>query len=37
MNSSPDSLILTLACGRFRLNMLELGEIEGIPRLLDVG
>jgi hydroxylamine reductase len=33
----PDTLILTLACGKYRLNHLDLGTIEGIPRLLDVG
>lgn len=32
-----DSIVLTLACGKFRFNKLELGEIEGIPRLLDIG
>ncbi|MCE5272489.1 hydroxylamine reductase [bacterium] len=32
-----DSLILTLACGKFRFNKLEFGDIEGIPRLLDIG
>jgi hydroxylamine reductase len=32
-----DTVILTLACGKFRFNTLELGEIGGIPRLLDVG
>lgn len=32
-----DSLILTLACGKFRFNKMEFGEIEGIPRLLDIG
>ena len=32
-----DSLILTLACGKFRFNDLDLGEIGGIPRILDVG
>ncbi len=32
-----DSVILTLACGKFRFNTLEFGEINGIPRLLDVG
>ncbi len=32
-----DCLILTLACGKYRFNKLEFGEIEGIPRLLDVG
>ncbi|QSX05758.1 hydroxylamine reductase [Sedimentibacter sp. zth1] len=32
-----DCIILTLACGKYRFNKLEFGDIEGIPRLLDVG
>jgi hydroxylamine reductase len=32
-----DSVILTLACGKYRFNKLNFGEIEGIPRLLDIG
>ncbi len=32
-----DCVILTLACGKYRFNKLEFGEIEGIPRLLDAG
>lgn len=32
-----DSVILTLACGKYRFNKLEFGDIDGIPRLLDVG
>ncbi|MFA5645282.1 MAG: hydroxylamine reductase [Candidatus Ratteibacteria bacterium] len=32
-----DSIIITLACGKFRFNTLDFGEIEGIPRLLDCG
>jgi hydroxylamine reductase len=32
-----DTVILTLACGKFKINHLQLGDIEGIPRLLDVG
>jgi len=32
-----DCVILTLACGKYRFNKLEFGQIEGIPRLLDVG
>jgi len=32
-----DSVILTLACGKYRFNMLDFGDIGGIPRLLDVG
>lgn len=33
----PDTIVLTLACGKFRFNDLNLGTIGGIPRLLDVG
>ena len=29
--------MLTLACGKYRFNDLDLGDIDGIPRLLDVG
>jgi hydroxylamine reductase len=32
-----DTIILTLACGKFRFNDLNLGDIEGIPRLIDIG
>lgn len=32
-----DTVILTLACGKYRFNDLDLGDIDGIPRLLDVG
>ena len=32
-----DTLILTLACGKYRFNDLDLGDINGIPRLLDMG
>lgn len=32
-----DTLILTLGCGKFRFNDLNLGNIEGMPRLLDLG
>ncbi|UDQ99505.1 hydroxylamine reductase [Lentisphaerota bacterium WC36G] len=32
-----DCVILTLACGKYRFNKLEFGNIGGIPRLLDVG
>eukprot|EP01083_Nonionella_stella_P112515 331076_1 len=35
---TPDnSIILTLGCGKFRLRELELGDIGGIPRILDMG
>jgi hydroxylamine reductase len=32
-----DCVILTLACGKYRFNKLDFGNIGGIPRLLDVG
>lgn len=32
-----DSVILTLACGKYRFNKMEFGDIDGIPRLLDIG
>jgi len=32
-----DTIILTLACGKFRFFDKQLGDIGGIPRLLDVG
>ncbi|NLW36412.1 hydroxylamine reductase [Syntrophorhabdus aromaticivorans] len=32
-----DTVVLTLACGKFRFFDKSLGDIEGIPRLLDVG
>jgi hydroxylamine reductase len=32
-----DCVILTLACGKYRFNKLQFGDIGGIPRLLDVG
>lgn len=32
-----DVVILTLACGKYRFNDLDLGTIGGLPRLMDVG
>ncbi|MEI6218315.1 MAG: hydroxylamine reductase [bacterium] len=32
-----NTVILTLACGKFRLNHLDLGTLGGLPRLLDMG
>jgi hydroxylamine reductase len=32
-----DCVILTLACGKFRFNKLDFGDIGGLPRLLDMG
>ncbi len=36
-NLPQDTVVLTLACGKFRINDLALGDIEGIPRLIDLG
>ena len=32
-----DTVILTLACGKFRFNDLNIGEIGGLPRIMDMG
>ena len=32
-----DCVILTLACGKYRFNKMEFSDIDGIPRLLDIG
>jgi hydroxylamine reductase len=32
-----DTVVLTLACGKFRFNDLDLGTIDGVPRLIDLG
>ena len=32
-----DSIVLTLACGKYRFNDLELGTIGAFPRLMDMG
>ena len=38
-NTPADTIVLTLACGKFRFNDLDLGELgdTGLPRLLDMG
>lgn len=33
----PDSIVLTLACGKYRFNDLNLGKIGELPRLMDMG
>ena len=33
----PDSFILTLGCGKYRIRDYEYGELLGLPRLLDMG
>lgn len=35
--SPADSIILTLACGKYRFNDLDLGIIGGLPRIMDMG
>ena len=32
-----DTLVLTLACGKYRFHDLDLGSIGGLPRILDMG
>ena len=32
-----DTIVLTLACGKYRFNDLDLGEIAGLPRIIDMG
>lgn len=36
-NTPKDTIILTLACGKFRFNDLDIGSIGGLPRILDMG
>jgi hydroxylamine reductase len=37
LNSPKDTVILTLACGKYRFNKMDFGEVAGLPRLLDIG
>lgn len=38
MKQTPsDSIVLTLACGKYRFNDLDLGDIGGFPRIMDMG
>ncbi len=32
-----DSIILTLACGKYRFNDMDIGSIGGFPRIMDMG
>ncbi|WP_409200237.1 hydroxylamine reductase [Methanobrevibacter sp. DSM 116169] len=36
-NLPEDTVVLTLACGKYRFNDMDLGDIEGVPRLIDMG
>ena len=33
----PDTIVLTLACGKYRFHDLDLGTIDGLPRIMDMG
>ena len=33
----PDTIVLTLACGKYRFNDLDLGTVAGLPRIMDIG
>ncbi len=33
----PDTIVLTLACGKYRFNDLDLGTLGGLPRIMDMG
>jgi hydroxylamine reductase len=35
--SPKDTVILTLACGKYRFNDLDIGSIAGLPRIMDMG
>ncbi|MFB0918482.1 MAG: hydroxylamine reductase [Clostridiaceae bacterium] len=37
MMTPQDSVVLTVACGKYRFNKLEFGTVAGLPRLLDCG
>ena len=36
-NTPADSVVLTLACGKYRFNDLDLGTVAGLPRMMDMG
>ncbi len=36
-NLPNDTIILTVSCAKYRYNKLDLGDIGGIPRILDTG
>ena len=33
----PDTIVLTLACGKYRFHDLDLDTIDGLPRIMDMG
>ncbi|MDR1026291.1 MAG: hydroxylamine reductase, partial [Lactobacillus sp.] len=36
-NTPKDTAILTLACGKYRFNDMDLGTVAGLPRIMDMG
>ena len=36
-STPPDTVVLTLGCGKYRFNKHEFGTVGGLPRLLDLG
>jgi hydroxylamine reductase len=36
-NTPSNTVVLTLACGKYRFNDINIGEIGGLPRLMDMG
>lgn len=36
-NTPKDTVVMTLACGKFRFDDLDLGAIGGLPRFMDIG
>ena len=37
LKAPKDSVVLTLACGKYRFNKQDFGTVAGLPRLLDIG
>jgi hydroxylamine reductase len=37
LQTPKDTVVLTLACGKYRFNQHDLGTVAGLPRLLDIG
>jgi hydroxylamine reductase len=36
-DTPKDTVVLTLACGKYRFNALDIGAIGGLPRIMDIG
>lgn len=37
LNAPKDTVILTLGCAKYRFNKEEFGDINGVPRMIDIG